>query len=150
MATVTNTVSTPDLFGIAVAILNGRPLTEELLEEILKMVSQFHRIDGDGLGELRKRLESQIGVMGVAGVGLTAKSDPDPWLDQRKSEQKNWDYWNAYKHSLRNSGFSSDVIRVLDDDTDAILGECGDPKSEGPWSIKGLVMGDVQSGSRSC
>lgn len=135
-----------DLFMMAIALLNEAPLTEELLEEIIKRLKLFDpSVSNTELSDIRKRLESQIGVRGIKGVGL-ADTDQPPWLDQRKLDIKDWQYWNAYKTWIRRGGFSSDVIKVLDDDTDAILADCGDPLREGPWSIKGLVMGDVQSG----
>lgn len=135
-----------DLFLMALSILNEAPLTEELLDEILKKLKLFNpEADGEEIQRVRSKLESQIGVRASKGIGLK-ETDQTPWLDQRKAENPNWDYWDAYRTWIQKGGFNSDVIRVLDEDTDAILGECGDPQKEGNWSIKGLVMGDVQSG----
>jgi hypothetical protein len=135
-----------DLFLLALACLNDAALTEELLEQIITRLKLIEpSATDDELNKVRKKLETQIGVRGFKGIGLR-ETDQAPWLDQRKLENKEWDYWNAYKTWIRRGGFSSDVIRVLDEDTDAILAECGDPLKNGPWSIKGLVMGDVQSG----
>jgi hypothetical protein len=135
-----------NLFLMAIAWLNEASLTEELLEEIMKKLTLFDPLaSAEELNNVRKKLESQIGVRGFKGVGLK-DTDQEPWLDQRKLQHTSWDYWNAYKTWIRGGGFSSDVLRVLDEDTDAILSLCGDPLRPGPWSIKGLVMGDVQSG----
>jgi hypothetical protein len=135
-----------DLFLMALAWLNEAPLTEELLEEIIKKLRLIDTtVNEDEINTVKKRLESQIGVRGFKGVGLR-ETDQTPWLDQRKIDNKNWEYWNAYKTWIKRGGFSSDVLRVLDEDTDSILAECGDPIRSGPWTIKGLVMGDVQSG----
>lgn len=135
-----------DLFLMALSILNDATLTEEFLEEILVKLALINpNVTNEELHEVRFKLESQIGVRGFKGIGLT-EPDQAPWLDLRKAENPNWEYWNAYKTWIRKRGFSSDVIRVLDEDTDAILSECGDPLKEGLWGIKGLVMGDVQSG----
>jgi hypothetical protein len=135
-----------DLFMLALAWLNDASLTEELLQEIMtKLKLSDPTASDEELNNVRKQLESQIGVRGIKGIGLR-EIDQGPWLDQRILDGISWDYWNAYKTWIRKSGFSSDVIRVLDDDTYAILSACGDPQRDGPWSVKGLVMGDVQSG----
>jgi hypothetical protein len=134
-----------DPFMMALALLGDETLTENLLQEIISQLrSQKFGVTEEDIVLVQKKLENQIGVRGVRGVGITDPDQP-PWLDERKKGVA-WDYWIAYKTWIRKSGFGLDVVRVLDEDTDAILAECGDPKREGPWSIKGLVMGDVQSG----
>ena len=41
------------------------------------------------------------------------------------------------------------VIRRLDEVTDEILSRLEDPRREGPWDRRGLVVGRVQSGKTS-
>lgn len=134
-----------DLYVIAIGLLGSQTLTDELLEEIL---GQLKRIAPDATEEhlkaIKKRLESNLGVRSTPGYSLHG-GDQDPWLDQVKPTIK-WDYWDAYVNELKTNGFNTDVIRVLDEDTNNILNECGNPSRDGPWRIKGLVMGDVQSG----
>lgn len=134
-----------DLYVIAIGLLGSQTLTDELLEEIL---GQLKRIAPDAneehLKSIKKRLESNLGVRSTPGYSLHG-GDQDPWLDQVKPTIK-WEYWDAYVNELKTNGFNTDVIRVLDEDTNNILNECGNPSREGPWRIKGLVMGDVQSG----
>ncbi len=58
-------------------------------------------------------------------------------------------YWNRYSEYLStHKGFNSTESK-LDLNTTCILNLLGDPKSEMPFSIKGLVMGDIQSGKTS-
>jgi hypothetical protein len=130
-------------FQIALFKLGEEPLTEERLEEIISDLKKIY--SEEVLLDTRRRLESQIGVTVTKGVGVK-DSHQEPWLEQRKIDDEQWIYWETYKKWIRECGFSSDVVRVLDEDTDAILGLCGDPKRGGDWRIKGLVMGDVQSG----
>lgn len=80
----------------------------------------------------------------VTGQGLHGGGQ-DPWLEEVKASIK-WNYWNAYSNELKSSGFGREVIRVLDEDTDNILNECGNPGTGFGWRVQGLVMGDVQSG----
>lgn len=134
-----------DLYVIAIGLLGNQTLTDELLEQIL---GQIRRIspdtDEEHIKEIKKRLESNLGVRSTPGYSLHG-GDQTPWLDDVKSTIK-WEYWDAYVNELKTIGFNTDIIRVLDEDTNNILNECGNPSREGPWRIKGLVMGDVQSG----
>lgn len=129
-------------------LLGGQTLTDELLEEILR---QLKRIAPDATKEhmkvIKKRLESNLGVRSTPGYSSYSLHGgyQDPWLDQVKPTIK-WEYWDAYVNELKTNGFNTDVIRVLDEYTNSILNECGNPSREVLWTIKVLVMGDVQSG----
>jgi hypothetical protein len=97
-----------DFFLMALSILNEAPLTEELLEIILKRLKKIEPdITEEQLHEVRFKLESQIGVRGFKGIGLR-ETDQIPWLDQRKAENPNWEYWNAYKKWILKRGFNTD------------------------------------------
>lgn len=134
-----------DHLGVAMNIINGRLLTDDLLEEVLGMLLRLDgSLVGDGLADIKKQLESTIGIHMSTGEVMREK-DHEPWfLDAKGSLDLH--YWDSYKRLLRAEGKSSDVVRVLDEDTDNILTECGNPASKGSWQMRGLVMGDVQSG----
>ncbi len=70
-----------------------------------------------------------------------------PWLHAIKAETDFY-YWRRYKWYLANmEEFPRNVITEIDDVTDnKILDYLVNPKQNGPWSKKGLVMGHVQSG----
>lgn len=134
-----------DPFLTAVGLIGDRELTDELLDDIIgKLKIVIPELDAETLGMVRKQLESTIGVSMVTGQGLHG-GDQEPWLEEVKATIK-WNYWEAYVHQLKSSGFGLDVIRVLDEDTDNILNECGNPSISSGWKVQGLVMGDVQSG----
>lgn len=134
-----------DPFLIAVGIIGSRELTDELLNEVMGMLPTITPdLSPEELLQIRKQLEATIGISMVAGQGLHGEGQ-EPWLEDAKAGIK-WNYWNAYKTQLKSSGFGADVIRVLDEDTDNILNECGFPNTESGWRLQGLVMGDVQSG----
>lgn len=136
---------TSDPFLIAVGIIGSRELTDELLNEVIGLLPRVAPgIDANTLERIRKQLESTIGVSMTPGQGLHG-GDQEPWLEEVKATT-NWNYWNAYVNQLKASGFGLEVIRVLDEDTDNILNECGNPANAHEWKVKGLVMGDVQSG----
>ena len=134
-----------DPFLIAVGIIGSRELTDELLNEVMGMLPKITPdFDSEALNKIRKQLESTIGVSMVTGQGLHG-GEQEPWLDEVKARIK-WNYWSAYTNELKSTGFGRDVIRVLDEDTDNILNECGNPAVDFGWRVQGLVMGDVQSG----
>lgn len=134
-----------DHLGIAMNIINGRPLTDSLLEEVLgKLALVDASLGHDGLKSIRSKLESTIGIKMAVGE-VMRKDDHEPWLLDAKGSIE-WHYWDSYKRMLASQGWSPNVVRVLDEDTDNIITECGNPKTESSWNIRGLVMGDVQSG----
>jgi hypothetical protein len=134
-----------DPFLIAVGIIGARDLTDELLHEVLGMLPRIMpNLDASAIDKIRKQLEATIGISMVTGQGLHG-GDQEPWLEELKASIK-WNYWNSYVNELKASGFGREVIRVLDEDTDNILNECGNPGAGPSWRVQGLVMGDVQSG----
>lgn len=66
-----------------------------------------------------------------------------PWLVAAR--KKDWRYWQRYQGFLERK-LSVDVVSALDESTDGILGRLEDPKREGSWDRRGLVVGHVQSG----
>lgn len=134
-----------DYVGIAMSIINGRPLTDVLLEEVLSTLMKVDpNLDEEGLRRVRNKLESTIGIRMAVGEVIRENAHA-PWVSDAKGKIE-WHYWDSYKRLLASQGWSPSVVQVLDEDTDNILNECGNPAWGGSWSIRGLVMGDVQSG----
>src|SRR5688572_15683356 len=118
-----------DPFLIAVGIIGTRELTDELLNEVIGMLPKITPdLDAGTLDKIRKQLEATIGISMVTGQGLHG-GEQEPWLEEVKATIK-WNYWNAYKDDLKSSGFGREVIRVLDEDTDNIMNECGNPGAD--------------------
>jgi hypothetical protein len=130
---------------IAVGIIGTNELTDELLNDVMsKLPLVDPSLDELALLAIRRHLESSIGVSVSGGQGLTDGSIL-PWLDEIRPSVK-WNYWDSYSKQLQSKGLGREVVRVLGEDSDAILNECGNPLSNNGWGVKGLVMGDVQSG----
>ncbi len=66
----------------------------------------------------------------------------DGWYSARTVENK---YWNRYKEYLKPK-WSDDVLNRLDEITDDVMNELGDPDSPEQFQRRGLLLGDVQSG----
>ena len=135
-----------DHLGVAMSLINGRPLTDDLLEEVLLMLTRLDaELSPDGLLAIKLKLESTIGIKHSTG-SVIRESDHEPWVLDLKATTKDWHYWDSYKLLLKASGWSGPILNVLDEDTDNILTECGNPEIKEGWRVRGLVMGDVQSG----
>lgn len=80
---------------------------------------------------------------GVSLVDVDAAHDED-WIHKREVGTT---YADAYGGYLRGEGWKPTVVNtLLNGDGSKILGLLQDPKSEGVWSRRGLVIGHVQSG----
>lgn len=68
-----------------------------------------------------------------------------PWLRARKHEIE-FRYWERYRRYLIAEGLGEPVVNKVSEITDTIVDLAGDPKIEGAWTRRGLVVGHVQSG----
>jgi hypothetical protein len=131
-----------DPFVTAMGIIGTRDLTEDVLADVM---AKLHLIfGGTDLEPTRRQLEAKIGLNMGPGEGLTS-GENEPWVEDSKASIK-WSYWDSYFKQLQSQGFTGPVLRAIDEDTDNILTECGNPAIKEGWRIQGLVMGDVQSG----
>jgi len=72
-----------------------------------------------------------------------------PWLEHKKTDIQ-WEFWNRYRDYQKIcKGYNKDLLTSLDTITDNILGRMEDPKREGTWDRRGLVVGEIQSGKTS-
>lgn len=86
-------------------------------------------------------IDTRMGA-GVSLIDVEAKHDED-WIRKREID---WTYSQAYEAYLKSERWHPAVVQSLSDVGDRILGHLQDPKSEGAWDRRGLVIGHVQSG----
>jgi hypothetical protein len=116
-------------------------LIGEKIDAVLTMMPTW----GDGLDrdaatdELIRRFSLWVGQ----DSALLSDSGHEAWLNAARKRQ--WQYWQRYREYLERS-LSWKVVEALDHSTDSILGLLEDPKRQGPWDRRGLVVGHVQSG----
>jgi hypothetical protein len=82
----------------------------------------------------------------IEPINCLTKRGFKTWLTIDKKEQIDWNYTNRYIHYLSNSGRSKDVVNEVHDASLDILSKLGNPKSLKGFYVKGLVVGEVQSG----
>ncbi len=92
--------------------------------------------------DLRFLIDREMG-MGVSLVSNQAQHDPD-WVN--KADKEGWIYSEAYDTHLQQEKFSKNIRLAISGANDKILSFLHNPKSEGQWDIRGLVIGNVQSG----
>lgn len=131
------------------------PSQEELLEEIedaatRKQVKKLYPnfILDDGARDcIKKYYEEHASVRQPLSFGVSIVGEANGKLDWYSSpnEQPN-SYWTRFYEWMKyKSSFSEDTLKKLDLNTTKIMTRLGDPK-QSEFSIRGLVLGDVQSG----
>ena len=74
--------------------------------------------------------------------------DPDheKWLEKKVPDIK-WNQWNVYSNYLKTEKkFNDDSIKAIGELADKIIDRLEDPERESEIKVKGLLMGEVQSG----
>jgi hypothetical protein len=127
----------------SLASLTEPPMREMVEKKALQMAAVF-----DYGGDLSNIIEEALIAVDTrmgAGVSLVddeAKHDEE-WVRKREIPTM---YSDAYEGHLKDDGWHSTMVRSLSDVCTRILGHLQDPKSEGAWNRRGLVIGHVQSG----
>jgi hypothetical protein len=97
---------------------------------------------------LRQDIERSFCIRVKEALVVKGKSNLDrTWWSTRDKITSNLFYWNRYK-DLISETMAPEVVRNLDEDTDAIMNYIGDPSLH-EFSIYGMVVGHVQSGKTS-
>lgn len=123
----------------------GNIIDVNIISDIVneKIIGLFSDLDVDEL------IEILIADYSIGSGEITILKDDEikPWLNNIKSEIS-WQGWNRYKNHLQEKD-PTFPINDLDDFTDKILDKCINPKQEGSWDRRGMVVGHVQSGKTS-
>ncbi len=120
-----------------------RPTEIEVMQ-LATALRQAFPVHDDEFGALIKQVHSKLAITMDLGTFLS-ESSYAPWLARRKAEIDPY-YWERYRLWLGRLGWAPLVVNAVDGVSDEILDLMGDPKREGTWSRRGLVVGDVQSG----
>ncbi len=131
--------------SVATLLGGGSTDRETIIDFIQKIahIQQYDLSDRD-LIIITNRLQTRFDIRMDIG-SILAADDYTPWLDNARGDIE-WFYWKRYKRLLSDNGFSPNVIHSLDRVSDDIIDHLENPKKEGSWSRKGLVVGHVQSG----
>lgn len=94
--------------------------------------------------QISKQIEREFEVV-LGPSHMIQAPGHKPWLLGR-AHQIDFRYWKRYRDYLIADGMSETVVNAIAGVTDTIVDLAGDPKIDGTWSRRGLVVGHVQSG----
>lgn len=118
--------------------------TREIVEERAAMFAKMQGFDGDLANiveEVLVAIDTRVG-RGVSIVDTTTPHDNE-WVLKREIT---WTYSSAYENYLKREGWAPDAVQAISETSERILGHLQDPRSDGAWDRRGLVIGHVQSG----
>lgn len=127
----------------------GEVIDEEKISNYINIFRMLNPVTDDEVEEIKKDLHTRLLVRMDRGVCIKEKKHIS-WYYSAKKELKSSVYWDRYStYLIKYQGFNQDVINSLDASTDEMMDMLENPKSEEPFSRRGLVIGDVQSGKTS-
>lgn len=123
----------------------GQALTPEILraQAISAATLVGEGVDGE---RLATEIVAQFDVFVSGATVLVGDGRPQPWLAQ--AEGNEWRFWSRCKTFLLSS-LPPPVVDQIDKDTNRILDLIENPVRPGSWYVRGLVVGNVQSGKTS-
>ncbi|MEG3152460.1 Z1 domain-containing protein [Sphingomonas sp. ZT3P38] len=125
------------------ALQRGEGLPEGAISELVRG-GPFSGLDEPSLDFIIRELETSFTVTQRRGAVIS--KGHRPWLAARKPSTDFY-YWNRLrKYYLETGILPSKVLATLDADTDQVLDFCGDPLDANYGFVRGMVMGNVQSG----
>lgn len=127
--------------------LHQGQITDEVLLSVIEKASAINIVEGQTFDkhELFEILRADYSV-GKGEITILS-DDVEPWLNDEKTNI-NFELWNRYKLYMSEND-PSFPVNDLDDFTDKILDKCVNPKKQGSWDRRGMVVGHVQSGKTS-
>ncbi|RAR42739.1 contact-dependent growth inhibition system immunity protein [Paenibacillus sp. MDMC362] len=116
--------------------------------EVLKSISKFSKVDYIKVQE--RMLDYYNSSSTSSNIIVKNKdSEPTPWYTSEYSNIT-WRFWNRYrKYLLETKEWDSRTVDGLDISTEGILRRFEYPKFKDEFDIRGLVVGEVQSGKTS-
>lgn len=130
---------------------NEQPIERTAIRETIDLVSPMvakrtaHTFSEIELEEAVKVLETAYVVQQGPAVAVVDKDNvPADWYVGER--RKPGPFMTRYLQKLSEKDWPVRSVDELRDSTARVVELLGDPKREGPWSWRGLVVGDVQSG----
>ena len=116
------------------------------VDELRQAMATLYPVSDEQFEAIRTKLRKNVVVKPELGVLLRDKQRHQPWLASRRAEL-DFFFWNRYKKYLEEvKHWNPRVTGNLGNDSDEIVDNLGDPRSEEAFQRRGMVLGDVQSG----
>lgn len=138
----------------SILVAKGSPTSNHSLREVAQRIfsainlEASEKVKSESFERIVRELQARVTTT-VTKVQYITESHKGSWLTQeRKRCFAENGYWQSYKRMLRTERSAIEAYAV-DEATDTILGLMSDPQDIHSTSVKGLVIGDVQSGKTS-
>ena len=119
-------------------------MDEAYIESKIDDIASQYNLGEDEKSELKNLIKSTYDFYQDEGEALLSDYSHVDWYPEQGKSRPYWDrYFNWLK--AKNPEFGSKNSK-FNFNTDAITNLLGNPNSGDPFSVRGLVMGDVQSG----
>jgi hypothetical protein len=140
-------------------LLKGReikvPTEPEVISAVEKAIQMLELGDPDAAALIDEKAKKSVvaylfhSYSRLVGDSLVLTGDHKShieWLYERRPGI-DWSHWNRYRQLLLDEeGMPDPVVAKVSTVTDQILGLLEDPQRQGMWTVRGLVVGSVQSG----
>lgn len=132
--------------GIKAALAKEARPTPDLIRSMIDEWRAFppYAIPEDDVERLAREIESQLDIQMTLGSVIQDGQFVEWYLAAKAGIEPY--YWDRYRQLMEEKNFPPKVLATLDDVTDRICGLLENPKLDGPWDRRGMVVGHVQSG----
>jgi hypothetical protein len=131
------------------------PTEPEVISAVEKAIQMLELGDPDAAAMVDEKVKKSVvaylfhSYSRLVGDSLVLTGDHKShieWLYERRPEI-DWSHWNRYRQlMLDEDGMPDPVVAKVNTVTDQILGLLENPQRQGMWTVRGLVVGSVQSG----
>ena len=129
-------------------IKNLFPEIKEKIKNIAAILS-YPKVDEATLQsyyEMATREYISLNPIEIDPCSSLTKKGFKTWLTQERESEIKWDYTDRYFQLLGDNGRADTVINETRRSSRDIVEKLGDPKSNRKFYVKGLVVGEIQSG----
>jgi hypothetical protein len=134
--------------SVLVTLPSDSYISDEEMRSLAEKLRLVFPVSDEEFEKLIKTLQTKLPITMDLGSAIIAE-DHVSWYYSEKPEISPY-YWERYeKFLIKEENWTPKVTGSLDRVTDKIMDFMGNPKLEGVWKRRGLVMGDVQSGKTS-
>ena len=124
-----------------------KPLNEQYDEmmNFIKWDLDTYNYDPDEFIEFIKECINEM-IMAMDNTAAVFDYDYKPWLEKTR-DKITWFYNDRYvDYLLKEKDWSLKSVKSINETSDTILDHCGNPLAGVDFAVKGLVVGDIQSG----
>lgn len=132
------------LVDMVIASIGDDAVDIDVLRDLAKRIGPIVGCNNSEIEHAIEEIQSGMDISMEEGSVLLAE-DHVKWVEDSRADIE-WNYWNRYEQYLLKDGYPKPVVSKIGKISERILDSAGDPRKEGAWARKGMVIGDVQSG----